>query len=116
MVKTKDIPQSRTQKNAGDLLLGSLSNSDRDGYENVTFKKSEFALLQTLSRSSHLIQFVKCWQIFLELNSKELYQSSGKETEGRFPVSTPSTKREIRQFHMVVMRRQRNVQQSVMHV
>ena len=46
MVKTKDIPQSRTQKNAGDLLLGSLSNSDRDGYENVTFKKSEFALLK----------------------------------------------------------------------
>ena len=35
--------------------------------------KSEFALLQTLSR---LIQFVKCWLIFLELNSKRLYQSS----------------------------------------
>ena len=46
MVKTKDIPQSRTQKTAGDLLLESLSNSDRDGYENVTFKKSEFALLK----------------------------------------------------------------------
>ena len=46
MVKTKDIPQSRTQKNAGDLLLGSLSNSDRDGYENVAFKTSEFALLK----------------------------------------------------------------------
>ena len=45
MVKTKDIPQSRTQKNAGDLLLGSLSNSDRDGYEKRHLK-SEFALLK----------------------------------------------------------------------
>ena len=52
-----------------------------------------------------------------ELNSKGLYQSSGKETEGRFPVSTSSTKREIRQFHVVVVqRRQRNVQKSVLHV
>ena len=57
MVKTKDIPQSRTQKNAGDLLLGSLSNSDRDSYENVTFKKSEFALLKFVALiPSHLIR------------------------------------------------------------
>ena len=41
--------------------------------------KSEFALLQTLSRLFHLVYFVKCWQMFLELNSKGLYQSSGKE-------------------------------------
>ena len=34
--------------------------------------KSEFALLQTLSRLFQLVQFVKCWQIFLELNSKRL--------------------------------------------
>ena len=38
--------------------------------------KSEFAPLQTLS---HLVYFVKCWQMFLELNSEGLYQSSGKE-------------------------------------
>jgi len=36
--------------------------------------KSEFALLQTLSRLFQLVQLVKCWQIFL-------YQSSGKEKE-----------------------------------
>ena len=42
--------------------------------------KSEFALLQTLSRLFQLVQFVKCWQIVLELNSKRL-QSSGKEEE-----------------------------------
>ena len=42
--------------------------------------KSKFALLQTLSRLFHLVYFVKCWQMFLqELNSKGLYQSSGKE-------------------------------------
>ena len=41
--------------------------------------KSEFAPLQTLSHLFHLVYFVKCWQMFLELNSKGLYQSSGKE-------------------------------------
>ena len=41
--------------------------------------KSEFAPLQTLSRIFHLVYFVKRWQMFLELNSKGLYQSSGKE-------------------------------------
>ena len=32
--------------------------------------KSEVALLRTLSRLFHLVQFVKCWQFFLELSSK----------------------------------------------
>ena len=41
--------------------------------------KSEVALPQTLSRLFHLVQFVKCWQFFLELNSKILHQSSGKK-------------------------------------
>ena len=73
--------------------------------------------LQSLSGMFHLVHFVKCWQIFLELNSKRLYQSSGKENESRCLVFTSSTKREIRQFHVVVVqRRQRNVQKSVMHV
>ena len=78
--------------------------------------KSEFALPQTLSRSFHLVQFVNSCQTFLELNSKGLYQSSGKEKESSrmFPSST---KREIRLVHVVVVqRRLRNVQKSVMHV
>ena len=33
--------------------------------------KSEVALFQTLPRLFHLLQFVKCWQSFLELNSKD---------------------------------------------
>ena len=68
---------------------------------------------QTLSRLFHLVQFVKCWLIFWELNSKGLYQSSGKEKEScclRFPSLT---KREIRHFHVVVVQsRQRNVQKA----
>ena len=44
---------------------------------------NEVALPKTLSRLFQLVQFVKCWQIFLELNPKRLYQSSGKEKESR---------------------------------
>ena len=33
--------------------------------------KSEVALFQTLPLLFHLLQFVKCWQSFLELNSKD---------------------------------------------
>ena len=55
--------------------------------------------------------------MFLELNSKGLYQSSGKEKEGRCLVFTSSTKREIRLFHVVVVqRRQRNKQKDAIHV
>ena len=54
--------------------------------------KSEVALLQTLSRLFHLVHFVKCWQLFLELNSKRLYRSSGKEKESRGLLFTSSTK------------------------
>ena len=53
---------------------------------------------------------------FLELNSKGLYQSSGKE-KGSCLVFPSSTKREFRHFHVVVVQRQqRNVQKSVMHL
>ena len=43
--------------------------------------KSEVSLLQTWSRLFHLDQFIKCWQFSLELNSKRLYRSWGKEKE-----------------------------------
>ena len=56
----------------------------------------------------------------LDLNSKGLHQvslSSGKQRESCRLLFPSSTKREIRQFHVVVMqRRQRNVQKKVMHV
>ena len=51
------------------------------------------------------------------MNSKGLDQNSGKEKESRSLVFTSSIKREIRQFHVVVVqRRQGKVQKSVMHV
>ena len=56
-------------------------------------------------------------QMSEKLNSKGLYQSSGKEKESCCLVFPSSTKREIRHFHVVVVqRRLRNVQKSVMHV
>ena len=49
----------------------------------------------------------------LNLISKGLYQSSGKEKESCCLVFPFSTKREIKQFHVVVVRRrQRNVQKA----
>ena len=60
-------------------------------------------LLSTLSRLFQLVQFVKCWQIFLELNLKRLYWSSGKEKESCCPVFTSLTKQEIRHVHVVVV-------------
>ena len=55
--------------------------------------------------------------IFLELDSEGLHQSSGKEKESCCLVFPSSTKREISHFHVVVVqRRQRNVQKSVMNV
>ena len=54
---------------------------------------------------------------FLELNSKWLRQSSGKEKENFCLLFPSSRKRENRQFHIaVVHRRQIKVQKSVLHV
>ena len=53
----------------------------------------------------------------MELNSKRLYQSSGKEKESCCLLFPSSTKREIRHCYVVVVQgRQRNVRKSVMHV
>ena len=76
--------------------------------------KSVFKLLQTLPRFFHLIHYVKCWWIF---GTKGLYQSSGKEKEGRCLLFTSSTKREIRQFQVLFVQQwQRNVWKSMMLV
>ena len=56
--------------------------------------------------------------LFWKLNSKRLYQTSGKDKKSRWLVFTSWAKREIRHFHVVVVqRRQRNVQKSgVIHL
>ena len=50
--------------------------------------KSEFALLQTLSRLFHLVQLDKRGHFFLGLNSKTLCWSSAKEKESHCLVLT----------------------------
>ena len=73
-------------------------------------------MLQSSLRLFNLVKLVKCWQILLELISKGLCLSLGKEKESRL-LFTSSTKREIRHFHVVVaQRRQRKVQKSVKHI
>ena len=80
--------------------------------------KSKVALLQKRYRTySNSFNSSNVGNFFLDLNSKKLYQSSGKENESRCRVFTSSTKRDIRHFYVVVVQRlQRNVQKSVMHV
>ena len=63
------------------LYRATLNNNDGDGYKNFTSLKSELALLQTWFRSFHLVYFVKCWQMFLELDAKGLHQSLEKEKQ-----------------------------------
>ena len=68
--------------------------------------KSEFALPRTLKGLFHLVQFaqfVKCWQIVLELNSKGLCQSTGKEKESLCLLFTSSSRSEVRYFRVVVV-------------
>ena len=70
-----------------------------------------------MSSLFHLPQFIKLWQIFLELNSNRLYKSSGKEKENCCLEFTLSIKRITRKFHDVVVQlRHINGQKSVMHV
>ena len=91
--------------------LGSLSNNDGDGNENVTLKGNSrcFKLYRAdyISIKSSNVGHV------LELNSKRLFWSSGEEKESRCLVFTSSTKREILDVHVVVVQcRQRNKQKK----
>ena len=80
-------------------------------YVDIGWLKRAFAQLHTLSRLFHLVQFVKCWQIFVQWNSK--VQEKKKESL----VTTSSTKRAIRQFHVVVGQgRRRSVRKSTCKV
>ena len=90
-------------------------------FENALFffrdSKSEVALLQTLSRLFHVVQFVKWWQFFSGVEFEKTVSKSRKRKRSRGLVFTFSTKRKSRYFHVVLLQgRQRNVQKSVMHV
>ena len=61
--------------------------------------------------------FIKCTRTLMNLNSKGPYSSSESEIKFRLCLFTFSIKHEIRHFHVVVVqKRQRNVQKSVLYV
>ena len=67
----------------------------------------------TLSRLFHPLQFLNCWQIIFLIwilhDCTEVREKKNKVVVSVVP--TFSTKREIRQFHVIVVQwRQRNVQ------
>ena len=81
--------------------------------------KSESAPLQTSSILFNFVQFGKCCRNFLGLNPKGPYLSLEEEKDNFCVVFTYSIKQacEIRKFHVArVQRREKNVQNSVMHV
>ena len=72
--------------------------------------KSESALFQSLSKLFLLTSSVKCRRTLLKLNFKASYPSSEKQITSRRCLFTFSTKREFRNFHVVVVqKRQGNV-------
>ena len=79
--------------------------------------KSEFALPQAFPRLFHLGWFVKCWQLFWIWILKDFIKVEEKKNKVVVLCYRPQKKREIRHFHVVVVqRRLRNGQKSVMHV
>ena len=97
------------------------SNSPVEDYvhpDDQTQPTFEFALFQTSSILFSFILFVNCWRNFVEFNRKGPYESLEKGKENFCVLFTYSIKwvREIRKLHVVIVqRRLRNVQKSVMH-
>ena len=80
-------------------------------------KSRHLKLFQTSSISFSFNKFVKCRLNFLRLNPKGPYLSLEKEKNRVVFTQFIKRTREIRKFHVVVvLRRLRNVQKSVVHV
>ena len=66
------------------LIVGSLSNNNGNGSENVT-KKAGFVLFQTFFLLFHFIQLFQCWGILIEWILKDcIFRSSQEEKEHLF--------------------------------
>ena len=90
--------------------VGSLRSNDATATR-TSLKKSEFALFQSLSRLFLPTYFVECRRTLLKLNSKGPYPSTEREIKFGRCLFTFPMKREIRNFHVVVVqKRQRNAQ------
>ena len=82
-----------------------------------TTLKSEFALPQTYRAYSISFNSSNVGKFFWSWILKDCIKVQEKKKKNVIRLFPSSTKREIRQFHVVVVqRRQRNVQKSVMHV
>ena len=62
--------------------------------------KSEFALLQTLSRLFHLIYFVKCWQMLWSLILKDCIKVQEKKKNFAVLCSRPKQNVKLRNFQV----------------
>ena len=93
-------------------MLRRTDEGDSDGSENVMWKG--FRVLWNFRRLFQLAHFVKCQRTLLELKSKEQYSSSKREKDIRRRLFTFLMKREIEQFHVVIVQwRQKKVYQKV---
>ena len=70
-------------------LLGQGKGAQAATTAMATKTSPTVALLHTLSRLFLLVQFVKCLQFFIELNSKRLYRGSGRGKESRLCSRPP---------------------------
>ena len=83
----------------------------------MSLKISDFAFFQLYTDYSNFIYFVKCKRPLFQQNSYQPYSSSERERKFRRRLFRSSIKREIRNFHVVVVQwRKRNVQKSVTHI
>ena len=85
------------------ILIGSFSIDDGDGSENATLKMNS-PFLETLSSLFQFAENVKCRQISLELISWRPHSSLERERKISRRLFTYSIKREIRHFHVVVVK------------
>ena len=90
-------------------LFGTVRSNDATATR-TSLKKSLYRLFLPT-------YFVNCRRTLLKLNFKGPNSSSEREIKFRRCLFTTSVKREMRHFHVVVVqKRKRNVQKSVMHV
>ena len=88
------------------LLIGSLSDNDATATKTSLKKRISAASNFIALIPSHLKLLCQVLAIVLKcMNSKGLYQSSGKEKRSCCLVLPSSTKREFRHFHVVVVQR-----------
>ena len=98
-----------------DDLLGTLRSNGAKAKQRHL--KSKFAFFQSLPWLFLSTYFVKCRWTLPKLNSRGPYPSSERRVKFHHCFFTSSIKCEIKHFHVLVMqKRLRNVQKSVLHM